>query len=261
MLVVASSALGDVPDEGLPAAIGKDLGAHLHGQQGSVLPLERPFRRERPPRGEHRGPLCREARSLVGRDEVEDRPADYLVGAVAEHPGRRLIDLDVAALEVRKEKRIGRELDELARPGFRAPGEPRDVHHQQALDDEEGRLEDRLRQRIACAHDELIGSERRTEKRGEDTGSASARQARHQDGAEEEHEWRPGARHGLEQLSQPERSDHYGHSQGVPHQWLVYERPRGGAGGHTNEPSTFSAATFRAGSRGRARVPDCTLAR
>jgi hypothetical protein len=210
--VVAAPALADVPHERLPAAAGKDVRAHLDGEEGPVLPPVRPLGSVLSSRREQRSAGRLEAGQVLGRDDVRDRHAHELVAPVAQHAARGPVDVREAPVEIGEKEGVGRELDEITPPrlghpggGARADHEVREVDDDAAVEREERGLRGGLRLGETSPYDEHVRAERQAQHRGADARPWPRPQGGDGDGPEQEHEGsaRPGG--GLEHEPEHER--------------------------------------------------------
>jgi hypothetical protein len=227
----------DVPNEGLPSPVGKDVRAHFDGERHPVVAETPPFHVLHPLAAEERGLGRLQPGGVLRGDYVEGGLPDELLARVAEHPARGFVDVGQAGVEIGEEERVGRGVDDLTdarrRPGdlvvlddelavgvlevaARAVHEPREVDDHQPVDRVEQRLEACLGDGVSGAHDEEEGRDRQADEERAQPGPRPGVEARHERGAEEEHEGRPRARERGDQDPQGECDGDRGERKEIP---------------------------------------------
>src|SRR5262245_18753399 len=121
-LIFVLFAPADVADESLPPTVGQDVGVHLDGNVGSVLPNQRPLSAFNLSRRKKLRSSSLQPGRILGRNDVEDCLADELVAIVAEHPAGRLVDVRVTCVKVGQKECLRRKLDEFPSAGHRFRG-------------------------------------------------------------------------------------------------------------------------------------------
>ena len=95
-------------------------------------------------------------------------------------------------------------------------------HEKRQIDDdnpvygEQQRLKDRLKKRIACAHDERVGAERHAQQRRANSWPNACKQAGHQDRRKEQHEWSTCSGKGDKPYPEGEHTPYHGDGEEIP---------------------------------------------